>query len=130
MISGSKTLVLSTPLHHLYLTSHQIIPSGPSETISTPSSLIIGVFARECQISHLVGRVIRHVFDPTLDVTFQEEEAILLERTLLAFLPLLLEEGIVFGKYCVALGICSRLVVSYHFHFRCTGLVLQVVCVG
>lgn len=96
------------------LWAQNIIPSGPPETLSTPSSTIIGVFARECQVSHLVGRVIRHVFDPTLDATFQEEEAVLLERTLLAFLPLLLEDGIMFGKYCVALGICSSALFTLH----------------
>lgn len=55
--------------------------------------------------------VIRHVHEPTIDVQFQLEEALQLERTLVAFIPLLLEEGVMFGKYCVALGICSRFVV-------------------
>lgn len=63
--------------------------------------------------------VIRHIHEPTIDVEFQLEEALQLERTLMAFMPLLLEEGLMFGKYCVALGICSRFVVSLspsHFH--------------
>lgn len=54
--------------------------------------------------------VIRNVYEPTINVGFQLDEALQLERTLMAFMPLLLEDGLMFGKYCVALGICSRYV--------------------
>ncbi|KAF2495631.1 hypothetical protein BU16DRAFT_539560 [Lophium mytilinum] len=78
-----------------------------NHTLSTTSDVTVGQFARECQVSHLVGRVLRHVFDPTSDPAFQANEALQLERTLMAFMPLLMDEELQFGKYCAALGICS-----------------------
>jgi len=66
--------------------------------------------ARECQASQLAGKVIRHVFDPTPDAAFQEQEAVQLERTLMALMPLLVEEEIQFGNYCSAFGICTKYV--------------------
>jgi hypothetical protein len=59
-------------------------------------------------VSHLVGRVVRHIFDPTSDEEFHHNEALQLDRTLNAFLPLLIEEQLQFGKYCAALGMCTR----------------------
>jgi hypothetical protein len=82
--------------------------------LSSPRETRVGQFARECQVSHLVGRVVRHVFDPTSDHRFHAEESFQLERTLLAFMPLLIEEQFEFGRYCAALGICSR----YNSHTR------------
>lgn len=76
--------------------------------LSTPSDIRVGPFARECQISHVVGRVIRHVFDPSTDANFQKEEALRLERTLNAFLPLLMEQEKIFGLFCAAMSLCSR----------------------
>jgi hypothetical protein len=60
--------------------------------------------ARECQVSHLLGQVVRHVFDPTPDAVFHTNEAAQLERTLMALMPLLIEEQMFYGKYCAALG--------------------------
>jgi len=76
-------------------------------TLLTPSDINVGPFARECQISHLIGRVVRHVFDPPSDMTFQKEEASQLERTLNAFMPLLMEQEEKHGLFCAALGLCS-----------------------
>jgi hypothetical protein len=59
-------------------------------------------------VSHLTGRVLKHVFDPiTSDPDFNIQQASQLERTLMAFMPLLIDEEIRFGKYCAALGICT-----------------------
>jgi hypothetical protein len=80
-------------------------------SVDTPFSVTVGQMARECQISHLVGRVARHVFDPTSDPGFNSEEAILLERTLKAYLPLLANEELKIGKYCGAYGMCNRSVI-------------------
>ena len=77
-------------------------------TLATPSDVTVGQLARECQVSHLAGRVIRHVFDPVSDHGFQAKEAQQLERTLKAFLPLLVEDQAKFSKYCCSIGICSR----------------------
>jgi hypothetical protein len=70
--------------------------------------MTVGPFARECQISHLMGRVLRHVFEPTSDAKFHAEEASQLERTLMAFMPLLIQEQSTYGMYCAALGMCGK----------------------
>jgi hypothetical protein len=81
---------------------------GISPTIATPAPFRLGQFARECQVSHLVGRVVRHVFSPISDTYFHREEARQLERTLLSFLPLLIKEEVQFSNYCGALATCVR----------------------
>jgi hypothetical protein len=99
------------------LTANQNFPTTEFEvalstfhdaTLSTSHDIRVGQFARECQVSHLAGRVLRHVFDPALDQTFQQEEASQLERTLQALIPVLSDEEVTFGRYCSALGICHR----------------------
>lgn len=81
-------------------------------TLATPPSQSVGQMARECQVSHLAGRVIRHTTNPTSDPNFNAEEAIQLERTLQTILLLLIDEDLTFGRYCGALGICDRCVIS------------------
>ena len=81
-------------------------------SLDTPFNITVGQMARECQISNLAGRVIRHVFKPTPDPDFNANEAIQLERTLRAYLPLLAAEELKIGKYCAAFGICNRSVTS------------------
>jgi hypothetical protein len=83
-----------------------LVEAPPS--LDTPFNITVGQMARECQISHLVGRAIRHVFTPTLDPEFHAEEAAQLERTLKAYLPLLAAEELRIGKYCAAFGMCNR----------------------
>jgi hypothetical protein len=82
-------------------------------SVDTPFSVTVGQLARECQISHLVGRVARHVFDPTPDPGFNSEEAVQLERTVKAYLPLLSDEELKIGKYCGAYGMCNRCVIPF-----------------
>jgi len=86
----------------------QIIPATSPATLATPSDIRVGPFARECQISHLVGRVLSHVVNPISEPTFHHEEALQLERTLQALIPLLVEEQNKYGLYCAALGICVK----------------------
>ncbi|KAL5314236.1 hypothetical protein ACEPPN_018661 [Leptodophora sp. 'Broadleaf-Isolate-01'] len=87
--------------------AQDIVPDTTYHTLSTPSDITVGHFARECQISHLIGRVLRHVFEPASDPEFHAQEAMQLEKTLMAFMPLLIEEHSKFGLYCAALGMCS-----------------------
>lgn len=76
--------------------------------LSTPADITVGQFARECQVSHLMGRVLKHVYDPLVsDPAFNAQAASQLDRTLMAFMPLLMDEEIRFGKYCAALGMCT-----------------------
>ena len=71
-------------------------------------NVTIGQYGRECQVGHLAGRVLCHVLDPTADQSFHAEESRQLERTLRAFMPLLIQEEAECGNYCAAIGICSR----------------------
>ncbi|KAJ2979139.1 hypothetical protein NQ176_g3431 [Zarea fungicola] len=71
-------------------------------------------FARECQVAHLVGRIVQHVFDPISDVNFRDNESVQLERTLVAFLPVLVAEELKDYVYCGARSMClSALLVLY-----------------
>jgi hypothetical protein len=81
-------------------------------TIATAQDITLGQFARESQVSHLIGRVIRYVFDPTPDANFQAQQYSQLERALSALIPHLINEDREFGKYCTALGMCYRQVVN------------------
>jgi hypothetical protein len=83
---------------------YQVVTHTEEWTLATPSDINVGQMARECQVSHLLGQVIRHIFDPTPDEVFHKNEAAQLERTLMALMPLLVEEQLVYGKYCAALG--------------------------
>ncbi|KAK1071613.1 hypothetical protein LTR74_003243 [Friedmanniomyces endolithicus] len=65
-------------------------------------------------LQDLAGKVIRHIFDPTPDAAFQEQEAVQLERTLMALMPLLVEEELQFGNYCSAFGICTNALFVLH----------------
>lgn len=57
-------------------------------------------------MAHLAGRVNQHVYKPLADATFQQDEAIRLEKTLISFLPTLVKEELRFSTYCGALAIC------------------------
>lgn len=87
-------------------------------TLATSPDARIGTFARECQVSHHVGRVLRHVFDPVSDIEFYTEEVMQLERTLTAFLPILIEEQTLYGLYCAAFGMNCRHVSQSDVYLR------------
>ncbi|RFU77119.1 hypothetical protein TARUN_5100 [Trichoderma arundinaceum] len=72
------------------------------------ANVSIGSFARECQISHLVGRVLRNVYEPVADESFLAKEANQLEATMSTFVPLLQNDVEDFSKYCISFAICSR----------------------
>ncbi|KAK0860466.1 hypothetical protein LTR91_006504 [Friedmanniomyces endolithicus] len=84
------------------------------DTYPIDDGLWLQDLARECQASQLAGKVIRHIFDPTPDAAFQEQEAVQLERTLMALMPLLVEEELQFGNYCSAFGICTNALFVLH----------------
>lgn len=81
--------------------------------LSTPSNVRVGPFAREAQVSYLLGRVLRHAYEPTSDPRFDFDEAVALDRTLKAFRTLLPEEIDSCARYCGATGVCNR----YFLHF-------------
>lgn len=58
------------------------------------------------------------MFDPAEDLAFQADEAAQLERTMMAYLPLLGHRELEFGIYCAALSICGRQVSDIHTSLR------------
>ena len=96
-----KPLLMSSP------SSQEIRPSE-TPLLSTPSDVRVGAFAREAQVSYLLGRVLSHVYEPTSDPRFDSDEAITLDRSLNALRILLPQEIDNCAKYCGAIGICNR----------------------
>jgi hypothetical protein len=99
-------------------TSPSDVSATSNPTLSTPADITVGQMARECQIAYLAGRVVRHVFEPVNDHDFRVQEAAQLERTLGAYIPLLTEEALRIGRFCGALGIANRFVVSTEYPQR------------
>jgi hypothetical protein len=95
--------------------------------LDTPFNITVGQMARECQISHLVGRIVRHVFDPISDSAFNEEGAVQLERTLKSYLPLLANEELKIGKYCGAFGMCNRYICDFLFYQSINNTVIETL---
>ena len=60
--------------------------------ISSPTTVRVGPYARTCQATHLLGRLIRHLNDRNVEPVFRFSEAIQLYRTMAAFTSLLPEE--------------------------------------
>lgn len=52
----------------------------------------MGKFARLAQATHLLGRVLRHIRDPTTDEAFLSEEREALDRALRSLLSLTVDE--------------------------------------
>lgn len=55
-----------------------------------------------------MGRVLRHIFEPTSDTGFHEQEYKQLEKTLIAFFSVLTQAQTAYVDYCAALSMCSR----------------------
>ncbi|KAL6816182.1 hypothetical protein V8C40DRAFT_254667 [Trichoderma camerunense] len=96
------------------LWAKNIAPSLVTHNLNTPADVSIGSFARECQISHLVGRVLRNVYEPVSDEAFQAKEAAQLEATMSTFIPLLQNDAEDFGKYCISFAICSSAIFTLY----------------
>ena len=57
--------------------------------VSSPTSVKASAFARTCQATHLLGRLVRHLNDRNVEPSFRFSEAGQLHRTLAAFASLL-----------------------------------------
>ncbi|KAL7905000.1 fungal-specific transcription factor domain-containing protein [Trichoderma velutinum] len=66
--------------------------SGSPHRLSTPVEVKMGKFARLAQATHLLGRVLRHIRDPTADEGFLSEEREALDRALRSLLSLTVAE--------------------------------------
>lgn len=60
--------------------------------VSSPTAVHASPFARTCQATHLLGRLIRHLNDRNVEPAFRFSEAGQLHRTLTALASLLSDE--------------------------------------
>jgi hypothetical protein len=98
---ASPTKYLLTDPTPKILTSNETLP------MSTPSSIRVGPFARQAQISHVVNLLLTHLRDQKIQGSLDVEESDQLARTLLAFSKLLPEETPQpWPRYCGAVGMC------------------------
>jgi hypothetical protein len=85
-------------------------------TLSSPSSLKIGRFARFSQAVFLLGRVYKHVSDYTTSKDFLDEEATQLRRTLQALTKIVEIEGQSKKlQFCTQAALCYRQVTYAQF---------------
>ncbi|KIM94196.1 hypothetical protein OIDMADRAFT_136518 [Oidiodendron maius Zn] len=89
--------------------NNNIMPSGGPLTVSTSSSIRVGCFAREAQLSHLLSRVLRNVYDASPNPAFNREEALQLHRALDTMTALLPTESAEIRKvYAAVISMCHR----------------------
>lgn len=77
--------------------------------MSTPSSVRVGPFARQAQVSHVVNLLLMHLHSQKGQGgdAFDKEESDQIARTLLSFSRLLPEETPQpWPRYCGAIGMC------------------------
>lgn len=97
------------------LWDQQIIASNEPLPMSTPSSVRVGPFARQAQISHVVNLLLIHLHDQKIQGSLDVEESDQLARTLLAFSKLLPEETPQpWPRYCGAMGMCFSSLMVLH----------------
>lgn len=88
----------------------QILSSAKPLSLSTPSNIRVGGFARQAQVSHVLHILMMHLRDSKNSFP-DPEEAGQIARTLTAFSMLLPEETPQpWPMYCGALGMCFRFV--------------------
>ncbi|PVH84039.1 hypothetical protein DL98DRAFT_585060 [Cadophora sp. DSE1049] len=89
--------------------------SNDSLPLSTPSSVRVGPFARQAQVSHVLDILMMHLHDQQLTQRFDAESADQIAKTLTSFSMLLPEETPQpWPRYCGAIGMCySALMTLY-----------------
>ncbi|KAF2236031.1 hypothetical protein EV356DRAFT_464035 [Viridothelium virens] len=96
--------------------------------VSTSPSVRAAPFARTCQASHLLGKVLHHINDVDMELDFRFEQANQLNRTVRALANLLpdeaFEEDVTNGPtLCTAMAICySALLVLYEAYVCTEGI--------
>ncbi|EXJ87309.1 hypothetical protein A1O3_04268 [Capronia epimyces CBS 606.96] len=95
--------------------------TGEPLYVSSPTNVIAGPFARTCQATHLLGRLIRLANDQLLDSPLRFTEAIHLFRTLQALANLLQGDAQQLPeRYGTALALCCSALLRLSDRFACT----------
>lgn len=83
--------------------------------LSTPSSVRVGPFARQAQVSHLLDLLTMHLRDQKRGEAWDKEESDQIARTLTAFSLLLPEDTPQpWPRYCGAIGMCYNALMKLH----------------
>ena len=94
--------------------------------VSSSTSAKAGRFARTCQASHLLGKVLHHINDSDMELNFRFEQANQLNRTVRALASLLPdetweEEDTANGpSLCTAMAICYSALLVLYDNYTCT----------
>ncbi|KKY18851.1 putative fungal specific transcription factor domain protein [Phaeomoniella chlamydospora] len=89
--------------------------------VSSATSVKAGPFARTCQAAHLVGRVVVHKNDRSLDSPFRFSEAVQLHRTIIALASLLPSEfETAPERLSTAMALCYSAMLALYDPYSCT----------
>jgi hypothetical protein len=89
--------------------------------VSSPTSVRAGAFARTCQAAHLLGRVVKHQSDRTLQAPTRFLEAAQLHRTMSALSSLMTSEFQASpDRMSTATALCYGTLLSLYDQYACT----------
>ncbi|KAK4541915.1 hypothetical protein LTR36_007279 [Oleoguttula mirabilis] len=141
--SADPSLDVHLPTDDSYWDRGQMLVAAPLALSASPTTRA-APFARTCQSSHLLGKVIRHLNDTNLPLDYKFEEALQLNRTIRALAGLLPKEAeeddpTLRPTLCTSMAICYSALLILHDHYSCTErsvpngpeaqLVLQKECI-
>ena len=107
----------------------QMSVAAPLALSATPS-VKAAPFARTCQASHLLGKVVRHINDKALPKDYRFQEALQLSRTLRALAGALpseadnndIENG---PQLCTGMAICYSALLTLYDAYSCSERIVQ-----
>ncbi|KAK5121058.1 hypothetical protein LTR85_005542 [Meristemomyces frigidus] len=141
--SADPSLDTHLPTDDSYWDRGQMLVAAPLALSASPTTHA-APFARTCQASHLLGKVIRHLNDKNLPLDYKFDEALQLNRTIRALAGLLPKEAeeddpTVRPTLCTSMAICYTALLILYDHYSCTDrslpngpetqLVLQKECI-
>lgn len=102
----------------------QMLVTAPL-ALSASQTVRAAPFARTCQASHLLGKIVRHLNDSQLPVDYKFEEALQLNRTtqaLASLLPAEAEEDdpVVCPTLCTSMAVCYSGLLTLYDSYSCS----------
>ncbi|KAK5134599.1 hypothetical protein LTR08_006255 [Meristemomyces frigidus] len=93
--------------------------------LSASQTVRAAPFARTCQASHLLGKVLRHLTDKTIPADYRFDEALQLNRTIRALAGILPDEAedddpAVRPTLCTSMAICYSGLLTLYDAYSCT----------
>ncbi|RFU34686.1 hypothetical protein B7463_g1652, partial [Scytalidium lignicola] len=107
----------------------EVLSSSEPLSLSTPSSIRVGPFARQAQVSHILDILMMHLYDSDGRHSLNKDESDQIARTLTAFSMLLPEETPQpWPTYCGAIGMCYSALITLHESQPKTSLDPDAIC--